>query len=358
MNNRNSLIIFAGLIIAVFASCERETCSDGILNNNEIKVDCGGPNCDICPNCYDGILNNGEEQVDCGGENCEPCQFSWSKVETSFSVNFHDVDFLNESHGFIVGDNGTILESNDGGETWSKISSPYAGAIYSIHFKDENLIAIAGGEGSVYISKNGGSSWTKSETQSSSNIFGVHIISEEEMLFCGAEQQLALSDDGGETWDYKDLQPKATVAYNGFGFLDSKVGYAVGDGFYRKTIDGGDSWPVQINQDGDIYDIELLSSKRWFAATTVGLLLSNDSDIVNKSIPIYKGGLSSYGETLYFAGQDEGQTNGVIYRSVDNGVLWKLEERLAGVVFNEVIALNEKEAIAIGNNGNIYRRGL
>ena len=53
-----------------------ETCSDGILNNGETEVDCGGPNCEPCggeETCSDGILNNGETEVDCGGPNCEPC---------------------------------------------------------------------------------------------------------------------------------------------------------------------------------------------------------------------------------------------------------------------------------------------
>ena len=27
----------------------------------------------IGPNCFDGILNNGEELVDCGGPICQPC---------------------------------------------------------------------------------------------------------------------------------------------------------------------------------------------------------------------------------------------------------------------------------------------
>ncbi|WP_323788888.1 T9SS type A sorting domain-containing protein [Psychroserpens sp.] len=53
-----------------------ETCSDGILNNGELDVDCGGPNCAPCPvveTCTDGIQNNGETDVDCGGPNCTPC---------------------------------------------------------------------------------------------------------------------------------------------------------------------------------------------------------------------------------------------------------------------------------------------
>ena len=44
------------------------TCNDGIQNQGETGIDCGGP-CAACPTCNDGIQNQGEEGVDCGG----PC---------------------------------------------------------------------------------------------------------------------------------------------------------------------------------------------------------------------------------------------------------------------------------------------
>jgi len=49
------------------------TCSDGVQNQGEDNIDCGGPNCGVCVNCTDGILNNNETGIDCGGPNCDPC---------------------------------------------------------------------------------------------------------------------------------------------------------------------------------------------------------------------------------------------------------------------------------------------
>ena len=48
------------------------TCFDGVQNQGELGVDCGGP-CRPCGTCFDGIQNNDEEAVDCGGSYCEPC---------------------------------------------------------------------------------------------------------------------------------------------------------------------------------------------------------------------------------------------------------------------------------------------
>lgn len=50
------------------------TCNDGILNNGETQIDCGGPNCAACPvtppvvaTCTDGIMNGDETEIDFGG---------------------------------------------------------------------------------------------------------------------------------------------------------------------------------------------------------------------------------------------------------------------------------------------------
>jgi hypothetical protein len=46
-------------------------CYDGIQNQNEDGIDCGGP-CPPCSTCFDRIQNQGEDGVDCGGP-CDPC---------------------------------------------------------------------------------------------------------------------------------------------------------------------------------------------------------------------------------------------------------------------------------------------
>jgi RHS repeat-associated protein len=45
------------------------SCTDGIQNQGEQGIDCGGPCSGLCPTCTDGIQNQGEQGIDCGG----PC---------------------------------------------------------------------------------------------------------------------------------------------------------------------------------------------------------------------------------------------------------------------------------------------
>ncbi len=59
------------------------TCTDGIQNQGEAGIDCGGP-CPACPSCNDGIQNQGETGVDCGGP-CAPCNTGGCNVSMTSS---------------------------------------------------------------------------------------------------------------------------------------------------------------------------------------------------------------------------------------------------------------------------------
>ena len=48
-----------------------QSCNDGLQNNDETGIDCGG-SCVACPSCNDGLQNQNELGIDCGGE-CAAC---------------------------------------------------------------------------------------------------------------------------------------------------------------------------------------------------------------------------------------------------------------------------------------------
>ena len=80
--------------------CGAASCDDGIRNQGESDVDCGGPNCGACEvgqdcevsadcatelcdpvhgvceaeSCSNGVIDDGETDIDCGGQSCAPCE--------------------------------------------------------------------------------------------------------------------------------------------------------------------------------------------------------------------------------------------------------------------------------------------
>ncbi|MFM1932518.1 MAG: hypothetical protein RL226_1821, partial [Bacteroidota bacterium] len=87
MKEKHVLIGFIAVFFASFflASCLNDdnkippNCYDGLLNNGEEFIDCGGANCPLCDPCENFIWEPelGEQWVDCGGE-CEPCLSSFN----------------------------------------------------------------------------------------------------------------------------------------------------------------------------------------------------------------------------------------------------------------------------------------
>jgi hypothetical protein len=75
------LIAFACIGTLTFYACKKDSddstaasCTDGIQNQSETGIDCGGPcaACSTAATCSDGIQNQGETGIDCGGP-CPAC---------------------------------------------------------------------------------------------------------------------------------------------------------------------------------------------------------------------------------------------------------------------------------------------
>ncbi len=64
------------------------TCYDGIQNNNETGIDCGGQ-CPPCFTCYDRQKNQDETDIDCGGSICKPCDIGKScQINSDCETNY------------------------------------------------------------------------------------------------------------------------------------------------------------------------------------------------------------------------------------------------------------------------------
>lgn len=61
------------LSFRVKSDSSEPSCNDGIQNQNEEGIDCGGV-CTACASCSDGLLNGDEEGVDCGGSCRNSCE--------------------------------------------------------------------------------------------------------------------------------------------------------------------------------------------------------------------------------------------------------------------------------------------
>lgn len=138
--------------------------------------------------------------------------------------------------GYIIGDNKTLLKTNDGGETWTSLVTNHSSGFYDISCVNENLIFISTNNG-VIKSENGGESW--SELIPSPFYENIKFINDN-MGFVSRsttwenyqfENDLAKTIDGGHTWQ----EIKATSP---FSFSNENIGFFYFNGLYKTMNEG------------------------------------------------------------------------------------------------------------------------
>ena len=72
-------------------------------------------------------------------------QLGWNQQQCGTTENLNAVFFINNKVGTVVGNNGTILRTTNGGETWENQSSGTNQNLGSLTYINENNIYVVGG---------------------------------------------------------------------------------------------------------------------------------------------------------------------------------------------------------------------
>ncbi len=176
-------------------------------------------------------------------------------VASEFSThNLYDLYFTDNSNGWAVGDNGLVLNSNDGGASWTWKHSgnhtfvPGADVTLSaVHFVNADTGFAVGNNGVIIVTEDGGSSWAPVESGTSSALKDIHFLNDQIGWISGEDGVLLNTQDGGDSWSAVPVE--ASVAdqdLNGVFFVDADNGWVItGNGKILRTNNGGDAWYFQ-----------------------------------------------------------------------------------------------------------------
>ena len=178
-------------------------------------------------------------------------QDAWTVIHPSPTVsNLIDAHFLSDNTGWVVGTNGTILHTDDGGQTWDLQHSDPDEALWGVFFIDE-LEGWACGWSKVYHTSNAGETW---EIQSHPAIMGdltdVYFINPDTGWIVGTYKIVLKTTNGGENWTKIMNNIYQDGSFFSVEFYDELHGCAVGEmmaayphkGFAMTTSDGGMTW--------------------------------------------------------------------------------------------------------------------
>lgn len=97
---------------------------------------------------------------------------------------------------FIVGEQGQVHRSTDGGQTFEALSSPYKGSFFTLSLTPDGNVVIAGLKGNVFYSDDLGKRWRQIEGAAPVSFFGSSVLADGGVLLGNQGGQLFISRSG------------------------------------------------------------------------------------------------------------------------------------------------------------------
>ncbi len=304
---------------------------------------------------------------------------SWTSVNSGSPESLIVGQFVNATAGFVTGQHGTVLVTNDAGKTWSTgspapcYSGSLDGNLYGISFFDAQNGIVAGDQRDISKTTDGGYTWQPMDASyvpQSDLIRSMYFTNRNtgfigtSDVYAGPSGSICQTTDGGQTW-YPVFTTHGGIYNMDFNIPGSNGMHGVATGRYGVdywTTDGGTTWhPGSSDQPNSlIYSTTFTSATTGFAvavapitgtATTGYILSTLDGGHTWATIKTIASGLfhiaTNGAGTVTAVGQ-----NGTVIESTDGGTTWTPTTVGPGN-WNDIIYVNPHHAVLFGANGAI-----
>ncbi len=150
---------------------------------------------------------------------------TWQSQRAPTRSELIHIDFDNDRRGWIVGAEGTILNTVDGGQTWNRQTSGTTVTLFHTEFRNDKRGWAVGERGTILRTTDGGITWAPVTVGIRSTLLSVEFVNDDEGWAVGRAGTILRSDDAGVSWS----QQEATVKNNLYALhFNKKIGWAVG----------------------------------------------------------------------------------------------------------------------------------
>ena len=105
--------------------------------------------------------------------------------------------FVNESQGWTVGLNGTIVATRDGGATWPPRTSGTTSQLQGVWFVSETTGWVAASDGTILGTRDGGTTWAAQNSGNSNGLQGLYFVNPTTGWAVGAGRTILRTTTGG-----------------------------------------------------------------------------------------------------------------------------------------------------------------
>lgn len=257
---------------------------------------------------------------------------TWEQQKSGTDVNLCDVSFVGPQVGWIVGRTGIILHTKDGGKTWVNQQSPAPHHLFAVTFIDAQHGWAVGDYGTIVHTRDGGTTWINQGSGEDRIYNDISFTDRSNGWLVGEYGLIYRTHDGGRNWERQECAAIIPLADEtrwesfppslyGVFFADAAHGWACGmDGVIITTSNGGSTWEKQTSP-------------------------AEARKITLYQIHMYKGRGHSIGQ------------KGTYITSRDGGLVWQQHSELTRTKFwlRDIDFCDDLTGFAVGSRGTILK---
>lgn len=295
-------------------------------------------------------------------------QPGWSEMNSGTTEELFSIHFSNDSIGYAVGANGTILKSTDAGLSWNSLSSNTSVALTDVFVFDSDVAVVTGEAGTILRTTDGGLNWENISSGVSDNLYSVSFAGTNGIAG-GSSQTIIYSTDGGASW----LESQSGFFGGGFYgvfMLSPQIGYVAGENsifqpLFGKSTDAGAGWDFTAfylnSNEGKARGVDFTDENTGYISSAVwdgqGAISKTTDSGINWNTTLYPNVLLSIDFPVSGAsliGYSAGEA-GTILKTTNAGTNWTPQQSGTTLILHKIYFLDFNFGFAVGENGLILR---
>jgi photosystem II stability/assembly factor-like uncharacterized protein len=288
---------------------------------------------------------------------------SWDSVSSNFATGrFYGIEFLDESTGFISGENG-VYKSTNKGLYWRKLNTNHTEYFGTLDFTDYNTGYLKTFDTPPTIIKttNSGVNWVVQSIPFTNPVSDIEFNNALSGFIISGDGQIAKTTNGGTNWDLKYSGVSNTL--RSIKTINDSVSFIVGgdisSNIILKTTNSGENWfALSAGLNNRLNYVDFFDTNNGFIAGVSGVILKTTNgglNWINLSYPtnVMFSSIEYVNQDLIIIGSAAISEPSFFLVSSNAGLNWVKHNTGSNSSIYSMSFLNDSTGFASGDNGMI-----